>query len=79
LFDFVLHGLTDFVKQTKARETRFKQPQNGARLSPKLVSRSMRNKTKENHKQGEHLQIFLKRLASLGNEASERMGTLDMP
>jgi hypothetical protein len=44
------------MKQTKARETRFKQPQNGAKLGLKPTPRSKRNKTSEKHKKGGYLQ-----------------------
>jgi hypothetical protein len=43
------------MKQMKAYEMRFKQPQNGARLSPKPTPRSKRNAIKEKHKRGRHL------------------------
>jgi hypothetical protein len=76
--DLVLDGLRDFVKQTRASETRFKQFQNGVRLSPKPTPRSKRNKTRENHRKERHLQKR-NNLTSMGNEASKRMGILDMP
>jgi hypothetical protein len=56
LFDFVLDASKDPMKQIKARKTRLKQPQNGARLSPKLTPKIKRNKTRDKHKRGGHLQ-----------------------
>ncbi len=78
MFDLVLDGSRDFMKQKRAREMRLKQPQNGAKLGPKLTPRSKRIKTKEKHKKGRHLQRK-NSLVSLGNEASRRVSTLDMP
>jgi hypothetical protein len=66
------------MKQMRACETRFKQPQNGAKLSPKLTPRNKRNRTREKHKKGGHLQRK-NSLASLGNKASKRVNTFDMP
>jgi hypothetical protein len=40
------------MKQTKAHETRFKQPQNGTKFNPKPTPRNKRNRTKEKHKEG---------------------------
>jgi len=57
---------------------RLKQPQNGARLSPKPTLRSKRNRTKEKRMRGAHLQRK-NILASLGNEARRRVSILDMP
>jgi hypothetical protein len=44
------------MKQMREHETRFKQPQNGVKLSLKPISRNKRNRTKEKHKKGKHLQ-----------------------
>jgi hypothetical protein len=66
------------MKQKKAREAILKQPQNGARLGPKLTPRSKRIKTKEKHKWRRHLQRK-NSLFSMGNEVSRRVSTLDMP
>jgi hypothetical protein len=35
LFDLILDGSRDLMKQLKARETNFKQPQNEVKMSPK--------------------------------------------
>jgi hypothetical protein len=40
------------MKQTKARKTKFKQPQNGIRLNLKSTPKGKRNKTKEKHMKG---------------------------
>jgi hypothetical protein len=40
----------------KELETRFKQPQNGVKLSSKSTSRNKRNRIREKHKRGGHLQ-----------------------
>jgi hypothetical protein len=40
----------------KACEMKLKQPQNGAKLSLNPTLRNKRNKTKEKHKKGKHLQ-----------------------
>jgi hypothetical protein len=56
--NLVLDGAKDPMKQTKACKTRFKQPQNGVRLSLKPTSKSKKNKTREKHKKGEHLLIM---------------------
>jgi hypothetical protein len=66
------------MKQMRAHKTKFKQPQNGARLSPKLTPRNKRNRTREKHERGGHLQRK-NSLASLGNKASKRVSVLDMP
>jgi hypothetical protein len=66
------------MKQMKACETKFKQPQNGAKLSPKLTPRNKRNRIREKHKKGGHLQRK-NSLANLGNKASKRVNTFDMP
>jgi hypothetical protein len=52
LFNLVLDGLRDLMKQMRACETRFKQPQNGAKLSSKLTLRNKRNRIREKHKKG---------------------------
>jgi hypothetical protein len=54
--NLILDGLRDLMKQTKACETRFKQPQNGVRLNPKPTPRSKRNRTRENHRKKGPLQ-----------------------
>jgi hypothetical protein len=77
LFDLILDGLRVPTKQTKACETIFKQPQNGARLNPKPTPRSKKNKIKENHKKKRHLKK--KNIINMGNETNRRMDTLDMP
>jgi hypothetical protein len=56
LFDLILDGSRDLVEQTRAHEVEFKQPQNGARLSSKPTLRSKKNRTKDKHKKGRHLQ-----------------------
>jgi hypothetical protein len=56
LFDFILDGSRDPMKQMKARKTRLKQPQNGARLNPKLAPKNKRNRIEDKHKRGGHLQ-----------------------
>jgi hypothetical protein len=56
LLDLVLNDLKDLVEQTRAHETRFKQPQNGVGLSSKPTPRSKRNRTREKHKKKKHLQ-----------------------
>jgi hypothetical protein len=43
------------MKQKKAREMRFKQPQNGAKLGLKPTPRNKRNRTKEKHGRGGQL------------------------
>jgi hypothetical protein len=65
------------MKQTKAHETRCKQPQNGTRLSPNLAQRNKRNRTREKHKNGKHLQRK-NSLALLENKASKKVNTLNM-
>jgi hypothetical protein len=56
---------------------RFKQPQNGTRMGPKLTPKNKRNRTREKHKRGKYLQRK-NNLASLGNEASRKVSTPDM-
>jgi hypothetical protein len=65
------------MKQTRACETIFKQPQNGARLSLKSTPRNKMNRTREKHRKGGHLQRK-NNLASLGNKVSMRASILDM-
>ncbi len=57
---------------------RFKQPQTGTKLNLKPTPKSKRNKTKEKHKKGGHLQRW-NDMVSLENEASKRVSILDMP
>ncbi len=76
-FDLVMNGLRDPMKQTKAHETSFKQPENEIRLSPKLILRSKKDKTKVWHKRGRHLQKQ-NRLANLGDEVNMGVSILDM-
>jgi len=47
-------------------------------LGSKPTPRNKTNKTKEKHRRGGHLQKKIN-LASLGNEVSKRVSTLDMP
>jgi hypothetical protein len=56
LLNIILDGSKDLRKQMRPCETRFKQLQNVTRLSSKLTPRRKRNKTREKHKRGEHLQ-----------------------
>ncbi len=56
---------------------RLKYPQNGIRLSPKPTPKNKRNKTKEKHKKGGHLQRK-NNPTSLGNKANKRVSILDM-
>jgi hypothetical protein len=44
------------MKQTKACEMRFKQPQNGAKLGSKPTPRSNMNRIREKHMKGGHMQ-----------------------
>jgi hypothetical protein len=66
------------MKQSKAYETKFKQPQNGVRLNMKSTPRSKRNKTWGKNKRERHLQRQ-NNLTSLKNKVSKRVSTLDMP
>jgi hypothetical protein len=75
--NLVLDGSKHPLEQTRAHETKFKQTQNGVRLSSKLTLRNKRNKTREKHERGGHLQRN-NSLTSLGNKASKRVSTLDM-
>jgi hypothetical protein len=54
--NLVLDSLRDPLKQTKAHKLILRQPQNGAKLSPKPTPRNKRNITKEKHMKGGHLQ-----------------------
>jgi hypothetical protein len=56
LLDFILDGSKDPIKQTKACKMRFKQPQNGVRLSSKPTPKSKKNRTRDKHRRGGHLQ-----------------------
>jgi hypothetical protein len=56
LLNFVLDGLRDPMKQMKTCEMKLKKPQNGVKLSPKSTPRNKRNRFKEKHKRGGHLQ-----------------------
>jgi hypothetical protein len=66
------------MKQIRAREMKFKQPQNGVRLNPKPTQKSKRNRIKEKHRRGRHLQRK-NNLVSLGNEAKRKVSILKMP
>jgi hypothetical protein len=52
LFDLVLDGPKDFMKEMRACETSLKQPENKARLCPKPTPRGKKNKAREKHKKG---------------------------
>jgi hypothetical protein len=56
LLSLILDDSKDLTEQTKAHKGGFKQSQNGTRLSLKPTPRSKRNRTKEKHKKGRHLQ-----------------------
>jgi hypothetical protein len=73
-----LDGLKDLIKQSKAYETNFKQPQNETRLSLKPTSRNKGDKTRMQHMRGEHLQKK-SNMTNLGDEVGMRVNTLDMP
>jgi hypothetical protein len=57
---------------------KLKWPQNGVKLNPKPTLRNKRNRTKEKHKKRKHMQRK-NNLDSMGNEASRRVSTFDMP
>jgi hypothetical protein len=57
LFDLILNGSKDPMKQMWAHKTRFKLPQKGIKINLKPTTRSKRNRIKEKHKKGGHLQI----------------------
>jgi hypothetical protein len=66
------------MKQTKAHEMRLTWPQNGVKLNPKPTPRNKMNRSREKYKKG----IYLQRknnLDNMGNEASRRVSTFDMP
>jgi hypothetical protein len=76
LFNVVLDGLKDPIKQMKAHKMKFKKPQNRTRLC--LSQPQEARGIKLGRIIGrEHLQKK-NSLASLGKEASRRMGTLDI-
>jgi hypothetical protein len=56
LLKLVLDGLKDLMKQMRTCKTRFKHHQNGNKLSLKPTPRSKRNRIKEKHMRGGHLQ-----------------------
>jgi len=62
----------------RARKTRFKQPQNGAKLNLKPTPRT-RGIELGRSKRGEEICKNKNNLVSLGNEASKRVSTFDMP
>jgi hypothetical protein len=78
LLELVLNGSKDPMKQMKAHETRFKQPQDGTKLGPKPTPISKRNITREKHRRGGCFQRK-NNLANLGNKASKKVSILDMP
>jgi hypothetical protein len=71
-----MDGPRDFMKQTKACEMNFKQPQNEIRLNLKPTPRNKRNKAWEKHRRRGHLPR--KNMASLGNVVNKRVNIFDM-
>jgi hypothetical protein len=57
---------------------KLKQPQNGTKLNLNPTSKSKKNRTREKHMRGRHLQRK-NNLVSVGNEARRRVNTLDIP
>jgi hypothetical protein len=57
---------------------RLKQPQNGTRMNLNPTSKNKKNKTREKHMKGGHLQRK-NNLVSLGSEAKSKVNTLNMP
>ncbi len=78
LHDLFLDGSKNPVKQLHAYKTSLKQTQNEAKLNSKPPPINKRDRTKVQHKKGGHLQRQ-SNLASLGDKASMRVSTLDMP
>jgi hypothetical protein len=66
------------MKQIKAHEMSFKQPQNETKLSPKPTSKSKRDRIKVQHKRIGHLQKQ-SNLGNLGDEVGMRVSTLNTP
>jgi hypothetical protein len=78
MFDFILNGLKDRIKQTKAHETSFKQTQiNETRLSPKPTLRSKRDRTTMYHRKGGHLQKQ-SNMASLEDKVGMKVNIINM-
>jgi len=78
MFDLILDGSKNPMKQTRACEMKIKQPQNGVKLNPKPTPKSKRNRIREKHKKKKHMQRK-NNLDSLKNKASKRVNTFDMP
>jgi hypothetical protein len=57
---------------------KFKWPQNGVKLNLKRTPKNKKKRTREKHKKKKHLQRK-NNLDNLGNEASRRVNTFDMP
>jgi hypothetical protein len=66
------------MKQLRAYKTNLKQSQDEIKLSPKLTPKNKRDKTRVQQKKGGHLQRQ-SNLASMGNKASMKVSSLDMP
>lgn len=56
MLNLILDGLMILMKQTKAHETKLKQPQNEVRLGLKPTPRNKKDKTMEKHRRGGSLQ-----------------------
>jgi hypothetical protein len=78
MFNLILNGSKDSMKQSKTHKMSLKQPQNKAKLNPKSTPRSKGDKTRVKHKNKGHLPKQ-SNLTNLGNEVGVKVNTLDMP
>ncbi len=78
LLDPIFDGLKDLMKQTKACEMNFKQPQHEIRLNSKLTPRNKRNRAQDKHRRQGNLHQK-NSIARLGNVVNKRVNTFDMP
>ncbi len=76
--NLVMDSLKDLMKQPRACKTNLKQPQYEIRICSKPTFKNKGDRMKVEHKKGTHLQKQ-NNLASLGDEASMRVNTFDMP
>jgi hypothetical protein len=75
MFNLIMDGSRDSMKQLKTHKISFKQPQNKAKLNSKSTPRSKGDKTRVKHG---HLQKQ-SNLTNLGDEVGMKVNTLDMP
>jgi len=76
--NLVMDSSKDLMEQPRACKMSLKQPQYEIQIHLKPTLKNKGDRTRVEHRKGTHLQRQ-NNLASLGDEASMRVNTLDMP